>query len=241
MRYSFELRPASVRSLPALFFAAASLVMPAAHAQNVLGGQGTAFKDTAQLKLPAGQRAAILEYEDLECPACAHAAPIIHTAIEKYKIPYLRHDFPLNMHIWSRDAAIIARYLQDKVNPELAQQYRLDIFANQPNIASKDDLQAYTRSWFGKHGQQMPFVVDPSGRFAAEVQADQTLGERLGVSSTPTIVVLAPHGWTQVVNVAQLYTAIDDALAQTPVKSAAVKPASMARGGPKKPVSAIKN
>ena len=40
----------------------------------------------------------------------------------------------------------------------------------------------------------MPFVIDPTGRFAAEVQADYTLGERIGLIHTPTIFVLAPEG-----------------------------------------------
>src|ERR1700742_2063820 len=75
----------------------------------------TAFKDTSMLRAPAGARVAIYEFEDLECPACAHAAPIVHAAVEHYKIPFVRRDFPLKMHIWSRDAAIIARYIQDKI------------------------------------------------------------------------------------------------------------------------------
>ncbi len=39
------------------------------------------------VKPPAGARVAIYEFEDLECPACAHAYPIVHAAIDKYKIP----------------------------------------------------------------------------------------------------------------------------------------------------------
>ena len=66
----------------------------------------------------------------------------------------------------------------------------------------------------------MPFVMDPSGLFAAEVQADYRLGERIGLVHTPTIIVLAPHGWTQVTDVTQLYTAIDEALAETPASPA---------------------
>jgi protein-disulfide isomerase len=227
MRAHFTLRLATLAAL--------TLAIPAlTHAQNAVGGQGDLFKDTSQLKLPAGAHAAIFEYEDLECPACAHAAPIVQAAIEKYKIPFLRHDFPLSQHIWSRDGAITARYLEDKVNPTLAEQYRRDVFANQLNINSKEDLQNFTRSWFQKHGQMMPFVVDPAGRFAAEVQADETMGERLGVQHTPTIIVLAPHGWTQVVDVSQLYSVIDNALAQTPAAPAP-------KAGPKKPAAGVQH
>jgi protein-disulfide isomerase len=196
--------------------AALVLALPAAAtAQGAAGGQGDTFKDTSMLKLPEGQRAAIFEFEDLECPACSHAAPIVQTALKKYNIPFIRHDFPLSQHIWSRDAAITARYLQDKVSPDLAEEYRLAVFAAQMSINSKDDLQNFTRSWFQKHGKPMPFALGPDSLFGLEVQADYRLGERMGVQHTPTIIVIAPHGWVQVVDVSQLYTVIDQALAQT--------------------------
>jgi hypothetical protein len=138
----------------------------------------------------------------------------VQSAISRYKIPFYRRDFPLSQHLWSRDAAVTARYLEDKVSPDLAEKYRGDVFANQMSISSKDDLIAFSRGWFQKHNLQMPFQIDPAGRFAAEVQADQTLGERIGLQHTPTIFVLAPNGWTQVVDVSQLYTVIDQALAE---------------------------
>ena len=199
------------------------LALPAAtYAQATAGGPPyTPFKDTSLLKAPAGHPVAIYEFEDLECPSCAHAFPIVHTAVEHYKIPLLRHDFPLTMHIWSRDAAITARYLQDKISPEAAEEFRRDVFVAQQSIASKDDLAAFTKKWFETHHQQLPFVMDPTGRFTAEVQSDYTLGERLGLIHTPTILVLAPKGWTEVTDVTQLYTTIDSALAQTPAKTTA--------------------
>ncbi len=191
------------------------------HAQVAVGGQVTPFRDTSMLKLPAGEKAAIFDFEDLECPACAHAFPITHLAIEKYKIPLIRHDFLIPGHPWSPTAAVTARYLQDKVSPVVAEQYRRDVFANQMSIAGKDDLEAFTRKWFTGHKLQEPFVMDPNGLFTQEVQQDCNLGDRLGVHETPTIIVLGPRGWIQVKNVEQLYSAIDEALAQSPVKPAA--------------------
>lgn len=177
---------------------------------------GTAFKDTSMLKPPAGARVAIIEFEDLECPACSHAFPITRAAAEHYKIPLLHHDFPLHMHIWSLDAAIIARYMQDKISPQAAEDYRRAVFANQNSIASKEDLQNFTRHYFQTHGREMPFVVDPTGQFAREVQADYQLGERVGLTQTPTIFVVTPRHWVQVTDVSQLYQTIDTALAETP-------------------------
>ena len=207
-----------------------SLSVPGLRAQEYVGNDPhVPYKDTSVLKLPAGARVAIYEFEDLECPACAHAFPIVHAAIDRYHIPLIRHDFPLQMHIWSRDAAITARYLQDKVSPQVAEQFRGDVFKSQANINSKDDLQSYTRKWFESHKLQMPFVMDPSGRFAAEVQADQTLGERIGLQHTPTIFVLYAKGWVEVMDVTQLYSVIDNALAASPAALATP------RGGPRKP------
>ena len=223
----------STRLHLASFAAALLLAVPvAALAQGSVGGQGDQFRDTSMLKLPEGAKAAIFEFEDLECPACAHAAPIVHQAIERYKIPYIRKDFPLSMHIWSRDAAITARYLQDKVSPELAQQYRLDVFAAQASINSKEDLQGFTRNWFTKHGKTAPFALGTDSLFGLEVTADLRLGERMGVQHTPTIIVIGPHGWTQVVDVSQLYAVIDRTLAQTPTSV-------VAHGGPKKPTAGV--
>jgi protein-disulfide isomerase len=202
--------------------AAIALTVPSAlQAQTAVGGQVSNFRDTSMLKLPAGDKAAIFDFEDLECPACAHAFPITHAALDRYKIPLIRHDFIIPSHTWSRQAAITARYLQDKVSPQTAEEFRRDVFASQTSIAGPDDLQAYTRKWFSSHKIPQPFEIDPSGRFAAEVQADCTLGDRLGLHETPTIIVLAPHGWIQVKDVSQLYSAIDMALAQ----SAGQKPA----------------
>jgi protein-disulfide isomerase len=169
---------------------------------------------------------AVIEFEDLECPACAHAFPIVQQAIAHYNIPYIRHDFPLKMHIWSFDAAVIARYIQDKIDPKAAEAYRGAVFANQTAIASKEDLENFTRHYFQAHGREMPFVIDPTGEFTREVIADRTLGERIGLSHTPSIFVVTQRHWTQVTDVSLLYQTIDTALAEAP---ALVKPVSRTR------------
>jgi protein-disulfide isomerase len=176
---------------------------------------GFPFKDTTALKPPAGARVAIYEFEDLECPACAYAYPIVHAAAAHYKIPVLRHDYPWSFHIWSFDAAVTARYLQDKISPQLADDFRRDVFAAQTRIASKDDLAAFTRAWFQSHGQTLPFVIDPSGACKLEVESDRALGDRVGVHSTPCIFVVTQTKWVAVPDVSRLSTTIDAALAET--------------------------
>ena len=200
---------------------AATLLLALPASLSALPPAETTFRDTSMLRAPTGSRVAIYEFEDLECPACARAFPIVHAAVEKYKIPLLRHDFPLKMHIWSFDAAVNARYMQDKISPQFAEDYRRAVFANQVSIASKDDLNAFTQKYFQSHGKPMPFVIDPSGLFAAEVRADYTLGERVGLTQTPTIFIVTQKGFTQVSDVTQLYAMLDTAIAENPAPAAA--------------------
>jgi protein-disulfide isomerase len=167
--------------------------------------------DTSILKPPPGQKIAVLEWEDLECPACAHAFPIVHTAIKQYGIPLVRRDFQIPGHQWSHEASLYARYLEDKVAPDVATDYRRQVFASQFRIASKDDLNRFTQQFFAAHGKQIPFVLDPTGQLEKEVTADRDLGMRIGLNETPTIVVATNKGWIQVRDVMDLDAAIDKA------------------------------
>lgn len=173
----------------------------------------TSFKDTSAFKPPVGVKLAIIEFEDLECPLCALSSPIVHQAMERYHIPRVHHDFIIPSHIWSRTAAINARYLEDHISAQLAEDYRRDVFAHQSRIASRDDLATFTRSWFNAHGQKMPFILDPKGRCANEVQADCMLAIRSGVAHTPTLIVATQHQWIEVTTPQQLDRAIEIAQA----------------------------
>lgn len=136
---------------------------------------------------------------------------MVRAAIRQYKIPYVHHDFIIQSHTWSRSAAVTARYLEDKVSPQVAEEFRKDVFANQSLITNRDDLQKFTQKWFQSHGRNMPFVIDPYGLCAEEVEADCVLGASLGVRHTPTIVVVTAKQWIEVTEPTQLYAAIDRA------------------------------
>jgi len=179
--------------------------------------------DTSILKPPPGVKVAVMEWEDLECPACAHAFPFVHTAIAQYKIPLIRHDFQIPGHLWSHEASLYARYLEDKVSPELATDYRRQVFASQYRIGSKDDLNKFTQAFFAKNGKQIPFVLDPQGQLEREVNADRDLGVKIGLNETPTIVVVTNKGWIQVKDVSYLDQAIDQAEAAVATPAVAHK------------------
>src|SRR5260370_15186373 len=64
----------------------------------------------AILRPPKGASVAIVIFEDLECPDCARAAPLVEQAARTYKIPVVRRDFPLQMHPCAYDAGVLARF-----------------------------------------------------------------------------------------------------------------------------------
>jgi protein-disulfide isomerase len=210
-------------ALAAALLIALPATLPAVAQFSAPPNTGATFKDTSMVKPPTGVKVAIYDFEDLECPACSRAFPIVHAAAEHYKIPLIRHDFPLKMHIWSFDAAVIARYMQDKISPQAAEDYRRAVFANQAAIASKEDLNNFTQKYFHSHGHELPFVIDPSGLFTAEVRADYTLGERIGLNQTPTIFVVTQKNWVQVTDITQLYQTLDTVIAQTASQPATPK------------------
>lgn len=181
-----------------------------AQAQTAVGGTVTHFANTTMLKPPPGDKIAIIEWEDLECPACAHAFPIVHEAIKHYNISLVRYDFIIPSHNWSKQAETYARFMQDTFGLEYATEYRREVFASQYKISGLDDLNHFTQQFLQAHGgKQLPFVMDP--KYLKEVQADNDLGLKLGLMETPTIVVVTAKEWIQVKDVMQLYSAIDKA------------------------------
>jgi len=203
---------------------ALTLSSPLAIAQtSVPPNQVTALKDTSSLKPPAGAKVAIIEYEDLECPFCAHAFPFVHAAAKHYQIPIVECDFQINYHHWSHDAAICAHYLKAKVSPAVAEEYRREVFASQNRIASRDDVRTFTQHFLAQHGLQMPFVMDPTGQFSREIDATTAQGNRIGLKETPSIFVVTNNHWIQVKDPDQLDEAIDEAEAEVAHRSAARK------------------
>jgi protein-disulfide isomerase len=199
------------------FLAAALFFAEGAHAQ--FGAPPTTqVHDPAALKPPAGARVAIIEFEDLECPDCARANPLLMEAATKYGIPWIRHDFPLPFHNWSFQAAVNARFFDTK-SLDLGNDYRNYIFANQVSIETPDQLHNWTQKFAAAHGVALPFAIDPMGKLANEVKADYALGQKIGIEHTPTIWVVtngdhAPP-FVEVVDRSKLYQLIDQALADT--------------------------
>jgi protein-disulfide isomerase len=222
-------RPRHNRAGLLLSFAAAALLLAAAtgtQAQFSAPSQGTAVHDASALHPPAGARVAIVEFEDMECPDCGRANPVLKQAAAQYKIPWVRHDFPLPNHSWSMTAAVDARWFDTK-SKALGDEYRDQVFANQSSIYNPEVLRQFTDKFAKDHGIALPFAIDPQGTLTALVNNDKALGQRIGLDHTPTIWVVTASSkgapYIEITDRSRLYQIIDQALADT---ASAVKKAS---------------
>jgi protein-disulfide isomerase len=156
-----------------------------------LAGVAAAQGLSSLLKPPKGAAEAMVVFEDLECPMCARTAPLLKQAENTYHIPLVIYDFPLPQHNWSFQAAIFAHYF-DSRSQALGHEFRDYIFANQINI-DPSNLRGYVERFAAAHKVDLPFVIDPQGKFAAEINADKALGKQVGIEHTPTVYVVSDH------------------------------------------------
>ena len=154
---------------------------------------------------------AIVVFEDLQCPQCRNTAPVVREAGKTYKIPVVRYDFPLPMHNWSFDAAVIAHYF-DAHSKQLGYDYRDYIFEHQPEITPQN-LRSFSDKFAAEHKVDLPFVVDPQGKLAADLNAEKNIGTSVGINHTPTIYIVSnkPGGkpFMEVTDRSQLFQMID--------------------------------
>ena len=190
-------------------FATLSLVLMIALVVHVR----SSAQDTVDsvLRPPKGSQVAIVVFEDLQCPMCRRTAPLVEQASKTYKIPVVRHDFPLPMHNWSYQAAIFARYF-DTHSKALGNEFRDYIFENQLEV-DPQNLRSYAEKFATAHKVDLPFVIDPQGKLAAEVNADRDLGRAIKLDHTPTVYIVSSRNpskpYVEVKDNSQLYLTID--------------------------------
>ncbi|HEY7404683.1 MAG TPA: thioredoxin domain-containing protein [Candidatus Angelobacter sp.] len=188
--------------------------------------------DGSSLKPPPGARVAIVVFEDMECPDCSRAYPLIWDTANAHHVPVVLHDFPLtNIHPWAFDAAIYARYFDTK-SEKLGNDFRGYIYSNQPQI-TKDNLRQYAEKFGNDNKTPLPFALDPEGKLKEKVLADQNLGQQIKLQHTPTIFVVGNGGAAtpavEVTDRSQLSQIVEDMLAKAP----AAKTPAPAKSGTK--------
>ncbi len=163
------------------------------------------------LRPPKGAQVALVVFEDLQCPQCGRTAPLLVQASRTYKIPLVQHDFPLPVHNWSFDAAVLARYF-DTHSKEIGNAFRDSVFEHQMEI-NPQNLRGFADKFASDHKIGLPFVVDPAGKLAGLVRADKELGVSLHIEHTPTIWIVSNKRngkpYVEVTDTKELYVMID--------------------------------
>lgn len=183
--------------------------------------------DGSSLKPPPGAKVAVIVFEDMECPDCARAYPLVWDVANAHHVPVVLHDFPLSKHPWSFDAAIYARFFDTK-SQKLGNDFRGYIYKNQPQI-TLENLRQWAQKFADENKVPLPFAIDPQGELKAKVQADYALGQRIGLEHTPTIFVVGNGGpatpFVEVVDRNQLTQIVED-MQQKAGANAPAKPVS---------------
>lgn len=155
----------------------------------------------------------IIEFSDFECPFCGRFfEQTLPTLKQKYidtgKVKIVYRDFPLSFHSNAQKAAEAGECAKEQGKfVELHDA----IFANQQAI-SVADLKA-TATRLGLNSAQFDTCVD-SGKYAAEVQADEADGAAAGVSGTPSFFIGTPERGYQLVVGAQPTAVFEAAIEQ---------------------------
>jgi|ERR1051326_4735422 protein-disulfide isomerase len=147
---------------------------------------------TSSLKPPPGARVAIVVFEDLECPSCAHAYPQVWQIANENKVPVELRDYIIPSHHWSADAAVYARFF-DQHSQQLGNDFRGYIYSNQTQI-TRANLRQYVDKFANDKKVPVPFAIDADGSLKSKVQADTALGKELNISGTPAIYVVGNGG-----------------------------------------------
>lgn len=138
----------------------------------------------------------IVEFSDFQCPYCSRGAQTMEQVLAKHKdVKFVFKHFPLNFHPWAMPAAISAKCAADQ-KPEAFWTLHDAYFKNQKDL-NPTNLADKTREYLAGSGVDMAKFVacaedkdsDEYKKAAQSVNADMSLGGRLGVTGTPGFFV----------------------------------------------------
>jgi len=141
---------------------------------------------------PANAPVTIVEFADFECPFCAHAFSVIETLVNttyKGKVKVIFKAYPLNVHPWAMKAAEAAECARMQ-NPDAFWDFARYFYTNQGSINAKniqDNVDKLAKSQ--KLDEPSLKACMDSPQTEARIKQDQTDGNTIRVSSTPTFFV----------------------------------------------------
>lgn len=147
---------------------------------NIDYSKGQKFgSDSAKLKL--------VEYSDLQCPACKLAEPFIKNIREKYKkdLQLTYKHFPLMQHVHSTEAAKFAEYAASK---DKFWEIHDKLFETQDTWSTMPDVTNFFENLGLEYGLEKDKVRDAitSDTFNQNIDDELTEGKKIGVDATPT-------------------------------------------------------
>lgn len=134
----------------------------------------------------------VVEFADYECPYCGSEAPILEAAANSpgSSVRLYFRNFPLPNHAWAAPAAQ-AGYCIGKFDPDSFWRFYKYVYSSQQALDLAAFPSALTRFLSALPIAVRHQVLTCAGSAAAQqaVLRDRVLGERAGVSATPTIFV----------------------------------------------------
>lgn len=140
---------------------------------------------------PKDAKVTILEYSDLQCPACGFYAPIVDANIKAFasqSVRFVYRHFPLAQH---KHARLAATYAESAGRQGKFFEMIKVIFEGQRDWGNSDDPTTIFDKYALNIGLNMSRLgvdlKDPA--IAKDIEADLISGTRSGVSSTPSFFI----------------------------------------------------
>lgn len=138
---------------------------------------------------PKNAKVTIVEFADLECPACKAALPNVEKMqAEDPDVRVVFQNFPLEkVHPWALRAALYVDCL--KSNSDVAWKFIDTVYEHQGEITegnADDSLKTYATA-AGADSKVAACIADP--KTLANVKNSEKLGDSVAVTSTPTLFI----------------------------------------------------
>jgi protein-disulfide isomerase len=158
-------------------------------------------------------------FSDYQCPSCKGLAEgTLKRIKEEYalkgKVRLVHHDFPLPQHQYAKRAAILAS-AADRLGK--FEQVSEVLFREQPSWSVNGQVDDVVDSVLTPDERKKIREIAKDPAIAADIDKDVELGKRMGVTSTPTMIITAnskPNPIVGVVSYPVISRYLDSLLAQ---------------------------
>ncbi len=152
--------------------------------------QAALVPEDANVFGPSDAGITVVEFADMCCPSCQKNSPIVkdfaHSNPKTVRIVY-RH-FPMKMHEFGKMSAAMGEYAAEK---HRFWDFTMSVMGLQRQPESVAELLGIARSVGLDSDDMTKRLSNPSDPVYDRVTRDMNLGHKIGVTSTPTFIILA--------------------------------------------------